>query len=333
MILETFEEDKTGLFIYSENRFDLVNNFSIIHKNRKQVAPISIHYNDVCRFISTPEPKNVVVYRLLTNLENVDISFMKYGILVQIQGVQEVIYFDPVFALREIEEYTASYEDPDLRFRIQQIGLKSSAVRAGLPDFREIYSFDLEVEEVRHQNDKVYAEIIFAFSDIDFSKTLPTEQAILTSFSLHEEKKPTKSKFITMSMKDFGFTFMEANPKDVAGGKVKVNKFKQLVVPPEEAGVNLEEKEKEFDQAVEKRKNTSIDGDGRSFNTFHDLLKKSDAAQKGEEDEEDNNQEGKAHRQTQLDGLNNIFQPTTQLREAFFDRSKKQVVLKLRKRE
>jgi len=332
MILETFEEDKTGLFIYSENRFDLVNNFSIIHKNRKQVAPISIHYNDVCRFISTPEPKNVVVYRLLTNLEDVDISFMKYGILVQIQGVQEVIYFDPVFALREIEEYTASYEDAELRFRIQQIGLKSNAVRAGLPDFKEIYSFDLEVEEVKHQNDKVYAEIIFAFTDIDFSKTLPTEQAILTSFSLQEEKKPTKSKFITMSMKDFGFTFTEANPKDVAGGKVKLNKFKQLVVPPENES-NHSEKEQEFDEAVEKRKSTSIEGEGKSFNTFNDLLKKSNTAKIEQDEDGDAHDEGKELRHTQLDGLNNIFQPTTQLREAFFDRSKKQVVLKLRKRE
>jgi len=167
MILETLDIKVGDKLIYSENTFDLDNNFKMILKDENPKSVRSIHYNDVGRYILDSTPKSLMVYRLLTNVDGIKGDMIKYGFLVYINGVREAIYFDPIFAIKEIEDIGYLYED-NLRFRIQQLGLMSSISIKNECTYSEVYSFDLEPDEVHGQNDRVFAEAIFAFDSVDF---------------------------------------------------------------------------------------------------------------------------------------------------------------------
>lgn len=168
MMLETLDIKQNDVFIYSENKFDFEKNFCLINKDEKIKRIIPIHFNEVCRYINSSDPKSVIVYRLLTNLPSFKTDIIKYGVLITINSEQEVIHFDPIFAIKELEEYVKSNAITDVRFRIQQVGLLSQISRFGKPNYNEIYAFDLEVAEAKWQNDKVFAELIFAFEDVNF---------------------------------------------------------------------------------------------------------------------------------------------------------------------
>lgn len=168
MILETLDIKQNDVFIYSENKFDFEKNFRLINKDDKIKRIVPIHFNDVCRYINSSVPKSVIVYRLLTNLHSFKTDIIKYGVMITVNGEQEVVHFDPIFAIKELEEYVKSNEITDVRFRIQQVGLLSQICSFGKPNYSEIYAFDLEVAEAKWQNDRVFAELIFAFEDVNF---------------------------------------------------------------------------------------------------------------------------------------------------------------------
>jgi len=168
MILETLDIKQNDVFIYSENKFDFDKNFCLINKDDKVKHVIPIHFNEVCRYINSSDPKSVIVYRLLTNLASFKTDIIKYGVMITINGEQEIVHFDPIFAVKELEEYVKSNDITDVRFRIQQVGLLSQISSFGKPNYQEIYAFDLEVAEAKWQNDRVFAELIFAFDDINF---------------------------------------------------------------------------------------------------------------------------------------------------------------------
>lgn len=163
MLLETLDVKVDDVLIYSQNIFDYEKNFKIIYKDEEYKYPHSITFKEVCRFIENKSPKNLIVYRLLTNIPNLDIELTKYGYLLDINGEVELIYLDPVFAVKELENYNKNFKLPDLRFKIQQVGLTSIPPKSSYPNFLEMYCFDLEAVEARIQNDKIFAEIIFAF--------------------------------------------------------------------------------------------------------------------------------------------------------------------------
>lgn len=168
MILETLDIKQNDVFIYSENKFDFEQNFCLINKDDKVKRVIPIHFNEVCRYINSSDPKSVIIYRLLTNLSSFKTDIIKYGVMIKINGEHEIVHFDPIFAVKELEEYVKSNEITDVRFRIQQVGLLSQISSFGKPNYQEIYAFDLEVAEAKWQNDRVFAELIFAFDDINF---------------------------------------------------------------------------------------------------------------------------------------------------------------------
>ena len=176
MILETLDIKHNDIFIYSENKFDLEKNFRLINKDDKVKRVTQIHFNEVCKYIYSSDPKSVIVYRLLTNLSSFKTEIIKYGVMVTINGGQEVVHFDPIFAVKELEEYVKSNNIPDVRFRIQQVGLLSQISNFGKPNYTEVYAFDLEVTEARWQNDRVFAEMIFAFDEINFDLPLTSDQ-------------------------------------------------------------------------------------------------------------------------------------------------------------
>lgn len=163
MLLETLDIKKNDILIYSQNLFDFEDNFKIVYKDDIRKEPRKIKVENVYSFVNEFTPKNLIVYRILTNVKNFDIHPPKYGFFISIQNINELIYFDPIFAIKEIEEYGSAGGFSDLRFRIQQIGLTTLNRTGSIANFAELYSVDLQAKEAKYQNDKIIADAILTY--------------------------------------------------------------------------------------------------------------------------------------------------------------------------
>lgn len=170
MLIETHYKSSENLIVYSKNKFDIENNFKLIKVSSKYKTPISISFIDVCDIIDQAGKKNMILYRLRVNKKNVKASKTKYGYFIYINGISELVYFDPVFAVRDIKHIVGGEIDDDFKFKIQQIGLKTEGGIKNIANFKETFSFDLSSSEAQNQNDKVFADaIISTFADIEES--------------------------------------------------------------------------------------------------------------------------------------------------------------------
>ncbi|NMB82142.1 MAG: hypothetical protein GYA14_10025 [Ignavibacteria bacterium] len=169
MLLETLDLKTKDVLIYSQNLFNFNDSFKIIFKNEKKKYPRRISYFDVCNYVKDPSPKNLIIYRLLTNIHHLDAYSTKYGYFIKINGRMELIYFDPIFAIKDLRHLRFELDPNRFRFKIQQVGLTSLTRWESEPDFAEVYSFDLKAIQAQNQNDKIYADAIFAI-DPDFSE-------------------------------------------------------------------------------------------------------------------------------------------------------------------
>ncbi len=160
MLLETLDIKQDDLIIYSQNKFDLNNNFKIIYKDDPKLLPHPVSFSEVCACLSEFTPKTVLVYRLLTNLDDFPISNSKYGFALYINNISEIIYPDPIFALKEMEQYISSSGNYDLRFRIQQVGLTTLTRKNKTANYAEVFSADLTGVEAINQNDKVFVDAL-----------------------------------------------------------------------------------------------------------------------------------------------------------------------------
>jgi len=184
MLLETLDIKKDDIVIFSQNLFNLENNFRIVYKDDENKECHKISYKEVCRFVNEFTPKNLIVYRLLTNINSFEIIIPKYGFFLNINGITELIFFDPIYAVRELEESPQGIDYDGLRFRIQQIGLTTLNRKGDLPNYAEIYSIDLEASEAKFQNDKAFADAIFStnknikssFSNSELENNQPINQ-------------------------------------------------------------------------------------------------------------------------------------------------------------
>jgi hypothetical protein len=165
MFLETLDVRKNDVLIYSHNRFDFNNNFKIVFKKEAIKRPRSISYFEVCEFVKEPTPKNLIVYRLLTNVQELDSYSTKYGYFIRIEGRMELIYFDPIFAIKDLRHLRFNLDPEKFRFKIQQVGLTYNGKTELEADFSEVFSFDLSAQEAQNQNDKIFADAIFAFDE------------------------------------------------------------------------------------------------------------------------------------------------------------------------
>lgn len=177
MLLETLDLKTKDVLIYSQNMFNFNDSFKIIYKNEKKKFPRRISYFDVCNYVKDPSPKNLIIYRLLTNVNNLDAYSTKYGYFIKINGRMELIYFDPIFAIKDLRHLRFELDPNRFRFKIQQVGLTSLTRWESEPDFAEVYSFDLKAIEAQNQNDKIYADAIFAM-DPDYSDKEIEEEEI-----------------------------------------------------------------------------------------------------------------------------------------------------------
>ncbi len=209
MLLETLDIKKNDIVIYSQNLFDLEKNFKIIYKDDSKKAPLKITYKEVCKFINEFTPKNLIVYRLLTNIKDFGIQLSKYGTFLNINGMPELIYFDPIFAVKELEEHAEAINFYDLRFRIQQVGLTTLNRKESQTNFAEIYSIDLEATEAKFQNDKVFADAIFSLGKIEKNnlpdtekKKISDENKIAYTKNVKDEKRIDNAEAVKSNIKE-----------------------------------------------------------------------------------------------------------------------------------
>lgn len=175
MLLETLDVRRNDVLIFSQNKFDFEDNFKIVFKREANKKPRSITYFEVCEFVKEASPKNVIVYRLLTNVESLDAYSTKYGYFVNIAGSMELIYFDPVYAIKDLRHLRFDIDPDKFRFKIQQLGITYDSVRDSEPIYKEVYSFDLTADEAQNQNDKIFADAIFVFDDSYHGEAKPAE--------------------------------------------------------------------------------------------------------------------------------------------------------------
>ncbi|KUG24931.1 hypothetical protein ASZ90_005258 [hydrocarbon metagenome] len=198
MLLETLDIRKKDVMIFSQNRFDFNNNFRIIYKSQKIKRPQKISYFDVCEIVKDPIPKNLIVYRLLTNVTELDGYSTKYGYFIKVNGKLELIYFDPVFAIKDIRHLRFDFDPELFRFKIQQVGLTSTRVQGLEADYDEVFGFDLKAHEAQNQNDKIFADAIFAFDDSYIDDDVFDEDDIIIEKKLNAElARDFKSEGIT----------------------------------------------------------------------------------------------------------------------------------------
>ncbi len=195
MLLETLDLRTNDILIYSQNLFNFGENFKIVHKNAKVRKPQSISYFDVCNFVKDPFPKNLIIYRLLTNVNDLDAYSTKYGYFIKINGRMELVYFDPIYAIKDLRHLRFELNPGHFRFKIQQLGLTSLTKWESEPNFAEVYSFDLKAVEAQNQNDKIFADAIFAF-DPNYSDQNDNIGSIRTTVSkkTDEENLTNKSR-------------------------------------------------------------------------------------------------------------------------------------------
>jgi hypothetical protein len=196
MLLETSDIKKNDILIFSENKFDLENNFKIVDKKSPSKKPKNLSFYEIGQYINLPVPKSLIVYRLLTNHLSFSASITKYGFLLSVDGIVELVYFDPVFAIKDIELIKKNIDYNTFRFKIQQIGLSSLTKKGKYLDYSEIFAFDLNADEAKFQNDRVYAEAIFAF-DVSFPSK--DDDSLLSVPRVAHDKKSISSPLVITS--------------------------------------------------------------------------------------------------------------------------------------
>lgn len=198
MLLETLDLLKNDVIIYSENKFDLQRNFKIIFKRSEIKTPKRIDFFEVCNFVNEPVPKNLIVYRLLTNTNDFDAFSTKYGFFIKSDSGLELIYFDPIFALNDLSNFQLKIDPNLFRFKIQQVGFTSLPSRNNEAYYGEVYAFDLRSDEAKNQNDKIFAKAIFALDDSFIDDEEDTTFIAQSNFkqNVFEDNSTKKNQFI-----------------------------------------------------------------------------------------------------------------------------------------
>jgi len=156
MLIESFDNN-FGTIIYSENKFDFLTNFTKINRNEPDVQE-HVDFKEVSTYIGKPVKKNLILYRLLTNDENLDPFSTKLGYFIKLNNKIEVVYFDPIFIVKDINNLKLTIDDEDFRFIIQQVGFRTKTLTEDTAIYEESFSIDMSQEEARNQNDSIFAE-------------------------------------------------------------------------------------------------------------------------------------------------------------------------------
>ncbi len=165
MLIESNENKNYGVIIYSENRFDFVNNFTKVNKSDPNTHE-NIDFKEVSEFISQPIEKNLILYRLITNDENLDPFSSKLGYFIKVSDRIEVVYFDPVFIIKDIDNLSITIPRDEFKFKIQQVGYKTSSVDGYSSIYEERFSIEMSDVEAKNQNDSLFAKTMLSVKKI-----------------------------------------------------------------------------------------------------------------------------------------------------------------------
>lgn len=325
MLLETLDIKENDIIIYSQNIPNLEKNFRIIFKDKPDKKAYKISYSEVCRQINEFAPKNLIVYRLLTNKRNLTLDNVKYGFLIYINGIRELIYFDPIFAVKELEGLFNEGDLPNIRFRIQQVGLTTLSRKNNLPNYAEIYSIDLEATEAKFQNDKVFADALFNFTiDNDFRKepikTVKKPEKILEKIY---NKKVKNILVVNKGVKIISHNIAEDKNYDFHQVK-KMNYGRTLtkeIVNDEGKNIRISTSEDEVQPDVTIP--SAITSEVNGAKSLNDFIKSKKPKTKTGEEALEKSLKAQVH-------LLDIFKSSESLKKYMLDKEDKRVVLKLK---
>ena len=325
MLLETLDIKENDIIIYSQNIPNLEKNFRIIFKDKPDKKAYKISYSEVCRQINEFAPKNLIVYRLLTNKRNLTLDNVKYGFLIYINGIRELIYFDPIFAVKELEGLFNEGDLPNIRFRIQQVGLTTLSRKNNLPNYAEIYSIDLEATEAKFQNDKVFADALFNFTiDNDFRKepikTVKKPEKILEKIY---NKKVKNIFVVNKGVKIISHNIAEDKNYDFHQVK-KMNYGRTLtkeIVNDEGKNIRISTSEDEVQPDVTIP--SAITSEVNGAKSLNDFIKSKKPKTKTGEEALEKSLKAQVH-------LLDIFKSSESLKKYMLDKEDKRVVLKLK---
>ncbi len=177
-------------------------------KNEKNKSPHRIDFLDVCEFISDQTYKNIIAYKLLTNVKNLDPYSTKYGYFIKVNEKLELFYLDPCYAIKDLKHLKLNVSPTDFRFKIQQVGLTN--LNSPTYSFRVVFSFDLKAVETQYQNDKVFADALFVFDD-SYSDEISEDFISESDFSRADISAPNQTEF---EIKNIAEDTVERNTKD-----------------------------------------------------------------------------------------------------------------------
>lgn len=269
MLLETLDIPHNDVVIYSENKFDFKDNFKIVFKRADVKRPQKIDYFEVCKFLRDPAPKNLIVYRMLTNMNQLDAFSTRFGYFINTENKLELIYFDPIFALKDLANLKINIVPSEFRFKIQQVGYRSIGTKNNESIYSEVYTFDLRAIEAQNQNDKIFSQAIFALDDSfveeneDYSSPTNSEEII-------EDNSDDKCQFNNAKI------LTHSNTNDA--NTYKIEKLKQSFASDWESNFDAysafrsdKEKNKEkkttstFSEFIERQKTIETDLDSGGF--------------------------------------------------------------------
>jgi hypothetical protein len=342
MLLETLDIKRNDVVIYSQNQFNIDKNFKIIFKDDPTKVAKDIGYNEVCSYINEYTPKNLIIYRLLTNAKDFGLRISKYGFFVNINDISELIYFDPIFAIKELEDYAETLNLYDIRFRIQQVGLTTLNRKGDLPNYAEIYSVDLEATEAKFQNDKVFADAIFAFDEVvkvnenveeeitaSVKKSLPKQEEQLKPKKVEEKKEVVIQKRVNRTQAKDGFKIIHHDISEDQDFD-----YKEIMKINIKHGYRTEEKKKSKTHPSSETPSTAnsaelvpklVKHNHKEQSSFRKFLESSQSNKKDKK-------EGQTPTEEKASQLIEIFKSSSPLNKLLDGKEDKQVVLKLNKK-
>ena len=196
MLIESNEGKNFGVIIFSENKFDFVTNFTKINKSEPDVLH-QIDFTEVSNFISQPIEKNLILYRLITNDEKLDPFSSKLGYFIKVDERIEVVYFDPVFVIKDIENLKITIPRSEFRFKIQQVGYRTKSTKGDSTVYEEQFSIEMSDVEAKNQNDSHFAKTMLSIKGISVKNKMESKAKNKEDLfeDLVSEKNLNNSKF------------------------------------------------------------------------------------------------------------------------------------------
>lgn len=160
MLLETKNIKKNEFYIYSRNSMDEDYNYRIVFRNDPKLYHRKISFDYTKKLIIEYFPKNLIAYRILTNFPDIVIPASQYGCIILLNDEPELIFTDPVFAVKTIEEFLEVNSNDQFRFRIQKVGYSTISKSEDSSNYKEEFFYDLNIKEAINQNDEIYLESV-----------------------------------------------------------------------------------------------------------------------------------------------------------------------------